>query len=115
LTGARHAHESVTNDPQAPGFVVAWLYRPRPDVVAEFERAYGSDGPWAELFGHSSEYLGTDLYRDGDAYLVLDRWRSEDGHASFQQAFRDAYGALSARTEVLHREETKLGAFVPVR
>jgi hypothetical protein len=105
----------VTNDPQAPGFVVAWLYRPRPDAVDEFERVYRSDGPWAELFAHSGEYLGTELFRDGDAYLVLDRWRSPEAHDRFQREFGEEYGALSARSERFHREETKLGAFVAVR
>jgi heme-degrading monooxygenase HmoA len=104
----------VTNDPPAPGFVVAWLYRPRPHAVDEFERAYGSEGPWAELFRRNTEYLGTELYRDGDTYLVLDRWRSQDGLDRFQQAFGGEYAALSADTEGLYREETKLGAFVRV-
>ncbi len=104
----------MTNDPQAPGFVVTWLYRPRPGEVDEFERVYGSDGPWAELFGRSPGYLGTELYRDGDAYLVLDCWDSRDAHDRFQRTFDAEYGVLSTRSERLHEEETKLGAFVRV-
>jgi len=94
---------------------VAWLYRPRPAELDEFERVYGSDGPWAELFGRSGGYLGTELYRDGDAYLVLDRWDSQGAHERFQRTFGAEYGDLSARSERLHRAETKLGAFVRVR
>ena len=115
MTGARHAHETVTNDPQAPGFVVAWLYRPRPDVVGEFERAYGSDGPWAELFARGGGYLGTELYVDGDTYLVLDRWDSRDDHDRFQRTFGAEYSDLSERSERLHREEKRLGSFGRVR
>lgn len=94
---------------------MAWLYRPRPDAVDEFERAYRSDGPWAVLFARNAEYLGSELYRNGDAYLVLDRWRSPDAHERFHQDFAEEYGDLSARSERLHQEETKLGAFVAVR
>jgi len=101
----------VTKDPQAAGFVVAWLYRPRPGVVGEFERAYGSDGPWGELFARAGGYLGTELYVDGDTYLVLDRWDSQDAHDRFEQTFGAEYGELSERSERLHQEETRLGSF----
>jgi heme-degrading monooxygenase HmoA len=106
----------VTNDRQAAGFVVAWLYRAWPDRRAEFERVYGPDGTWAGLFRRGKGYLGTELYRGGDAYLVLDRWRSEGEHARFEQAFADEYALLSTESEGLYREETRLGAFgrVPV-
>ena len=95
--------------------MVAWLYRPRAGEVAAFERVYGSDGPWAALFGRGDGYLGTELYRGDNAYLVLDRWDSSDAHEHFQRTFGAEYSELSARSKPLHRKETKLGAFVRVR
>jgi heme-degrading monooxygenase HmoA len=101
----------VTNDPQAAGFVVAWLYRPRPERRAEFERVYGPDGAWAALFRRGEGYLGTELFGDGESYLVLDRWGSRDAHDRFGRAFEAEYAALSAESERLYIEETRLGAF----
>ena len=104
----------MTNDPQAAAFVVAWLYRPRPEALAEFERTYGPDGKWAELFARGEGYLGSELYGDGETYFLLDRWRSKADFDGFSRAFGDEYEALSAETERLYREETELGAFVAV-
>jgi heme-degrading monooxygenase HmoA len=104
----------VTDDPQAAGFVVAWLYRTRPEQRAEFERAYGPDGVWAALFRRGEGYLGTELFRAVETYLVLDRWASEGEHEQFARGFGGEYEALSAQSEGLYDEETRLGAFVRV-
>jgi Antibiotic biosynthesis monooxygenase len=104
----------VTDDPQAAGFVVAWLYRTRPGQRAEFERAYGPDGVWAVLFRRGEGHLGTELFRDDETYLVLDRWASRDEHERFGLVFGGEYEALSAESEGLYHEETRLGAFARV-
>jgi heme-degrading monooxygenase HmoA len=85
----------------------------RPDRRADFELVYGPDGTWAQLFARDRDFLGTELLREADRYLVLDRWRSADAYARFGQAFASEYEALSAETEALYLEETRLGAFAP--
>jgi heme-degrading monooxygenase HmoA len=104
----------VTEDPHTPGFVVAWLYRPRPERRADFERVYGPHGAWAARFRLGEGFLGTALYGDGRTYLVLDSWRSRDAHDSFRQAFAGEYDALSTTAAGLYVEETRLGGFGPV-
>ena len=101
----------MTNDPQAAGLVVAWLYRARPERREDFEHAYGPDGVWARLFAGSDGFLGTELRRDRDRYLVLDRWRSAEAYERFGRVFESEYAALSAETRQLYLEETRLGAF----
>jgi heme-degrading monooxygenase HmoA len=101
----------VTNDPQSTGLVVAWLYRARPERREDFERVYGPEGVWARLFARSDGFLGTELRRDGDRYLVLDQWRSAEAYERFGRVFESEYAALSAETRPLYLEETRLGAF----
>ena len=101
----------MTRHPQDAEFVVAWLYRAKPDRQREFEQVYGSDGAWAALFRLEEGYLGTDLHGDGESYLVVDRWRSRGAHERFHLAFAEEYAALSTESEALYREETRIGAF----
>jgi heme-degrading monooxygenase HmoA len=92
---------------------VVWSYRVAPGRDAEFERLYGADGAWAQLFRRSTDYLGTDLYRDTrqpDRYLTVDRWTSRAAYEAFLQAARADYAALDARGDALTVEETRLGA-----
>jgi len=92
---------------------VAWSYRVAPGRDVEFERLYGADGDWAQLFRRSTDYLGTDLYRDTmqpDRYLTVDRWTSRAAYEAFLQAALADYAALDARGDALTVEETRLGA-----
>lgn len=91
---------------------VVWSYRVAPGRDAEFERLYGADGDWAQLFRRSTDYLGTDLYRDTaqpDRYLTVDRWTTRAAYEAFLQAARADYAALDARGDALTVEETRLG------
>ena len=67
------------------------------DCAAEFERIYGQDGQWAELFRRSSEYLGTELVRDvgrSGKYLTIDRWTSREAFQRFKQQYGMEYAEL---------------------
>jgi len=91
---------------------ILWRYRVRPEHTQEFERVYGPDGDWAQLFRRAEGYLGTELLSgSGGDYLTIDRWRSPDDFAAFQQSHGEAYAALDARTEAWTDEETRLGVF----
>lgn len=92
--------------------VVAWRYRVAAGREADFERLYGTGGDWARLFRRSSDYLGTDLYRDTahvDVYLTLDRWTSRAAYDDFLRHAHDDYAALDARGDALTVEEECLG------
>ena len=68
-------------------FVVVWQFEISEEKIAAFEAAYSPQGAWAQLFGASPEYRGTELLRDAyipGNYLTIDRW------ASAPSAFRSA-------------------------
>lgn len=88
-------------------FIIVWEYTVREEHRAAFEREYGPDGAWAELFRGDADYLGTDLVR-GDAageYLTIDRWASRAAFDRFMRERRDAYERLDASLASLTESE----------
>ena len=91
-----------------------WKFRPPPGREEEFALAYGGDGVWAALFGRARGYLGTTLYRPGEAggwWLTVDRWNSADDFDAFGEAHGDAYRVLDAELEGVAGEEEFVGTF----
>lgn len=97
----------------AAPLVLVWEYQVPAAHVAEFERRYGPDGEWAQLFRRGAGYLGTTLLRDPDApgrYVTLDRWRSAHDWLAFKSAHAVEYAALDAVCDALTTSERSLGA-----
>ena len=95
-------------------YCIAWEFRVRPEAVAEFERHYGPEGSWAQLFRSAPGYLGSQLLADASTrglYLTIDRWRSEKEYDSFRRANAGGYAALDAQFEKLTLEERELGRY----
>jgi len=97
-----------------PGYLALWEFHVKPEARAEFERAYGPEGDWAQLFGKSPDYRGTELLRDPSGsgrYLTLDRWASRDAFLQFKREFQSEYAALDRQCEALTERESLLGEF----
>jgi heme-degrading monooxygenase HmoA len=91
-----------------------WEFRVAPEARAEFERHYGADGSWSQLFRRAEGYLGTHLLQDRadpGRFLTLDRWRSDADHRAFRTAFAQEYAALDRLCEALTLSETALGEY----
>ncbi len=100
----------VSTDP----FVYIWAYRVSPQRADEFRRLYGPEGAWVQLFRQAPGYLGTELFRDrddGDRYLSIDRWESEEAFRHFRSRFAEEFERLDSDGEQLTFEETPLGEF----
>ena len=93
-------------------FVTVWKFIVKPENAAEFERHYGPDGSWGQLFRRAPGYIRTELYRgEGGEYLTLDYWETPETYLEFKQAMGDEYAALDARLESLtEREEPIVSA-----
>ena len=95
-------------------FVVVWQFEIAEEKVADFEAAYGPEGAWAQLFGRSEKYLGTELLRDAyvpGAYLTIDRWASEEDFRAFRKEHDGEYEALDRACDALTAKETRVGAY----
>ena len=91
-----------------------WEFQVKPDAISAFEATYGPDGAWAQLFHHSTDYLGTDLIRDLDhpeRYLTIDRWTSREALHQFKHDHQSAYQELDLQCESLTEREFFLGEF----
>jgi heme-degrading monooxygenase HmoA len=96
------------------GFVTVWEFRPRPGMEAEFEKAYGSNGIWAQLFVQEEGFIATELNRDlkdPSRYLTLDFWVSRDAFERFRDAHVSEYQAIDQHCEALTAGEKALGMF----
>lgn len=92
-------------------YVILWTYDVPVDAAAEFIAAYGADGDWAQLFAKGAGFIGTELYQDGQRFVTIDRWVSEDAFNAFQAAFGDQYKTLDVKVAHLSRSQTRIGAF----
>ncbi|MGH8285612.1 MAG: antibiotic biosynthesis monooxygenase family protein [Steroidobacteraceae bacterium] len=72
----------------------------RPAHEAEFERCYGADGAWVELFRRAPGYIDTRLLKDRSVagrYITIDRWRNEESFRAFRSQYAQAYGLKRKR------------------
>ena len=88
-----------------------WEYEVADSAAADFERVYGAQGAWAQLFSSSDGFEGTELFASvshSGRYLTVDRFRDGASWQRFQAEHRDAYLALDAETSGLTVWEREL-------
>jgi heme-degrading monooxygenase HmoA len=81
---------------------------------AEFERAYGPDGEWAEFFRAGPGYVGTELLRDVEnpgRYLVIDRWDSREAYQQFVESRGEEYMRRVDESAFQYDSELRFGTF----
>jgi len=94
-----------------------WEFVVKDGLNADFEKFYGADGDWAELFRRGSGYLKTDLIRDqfnSQRYLTIDHWRCREDYSEFRRAFDSAFEQLDKHCEGLTVQESKIGEFTKI-
>jgi heme-degrading monooxygenase HmoA len=94
--------------------VIMWKFVVKPDKIHDFVAAYKATGDWAKLFGLANGYEGTELLSSTDSadrFVTIDRWRSLDDFARFQQQFGEQYRTLDRQLEGFTLSERKLGTF----
>jgi quinol monooxygenase YgiN len=95
-------------------YVIIWQFQARADRLSEFEKFYGSNGIWAELFQKAEGFLGTELVRHHESptrFLTIDRWASRQAYEDFQATWNDAYRELDAQCDDLTEKERLLGKY----
>jgi len=93
---------------------VLWQFRARPEKIEQFERDYGPEGVWAQLFRRSPQYDRSVLLRDPAepaSYIVIDIWQDEASYQAFKEEFHEEYQRIDRECEALTLEETPLGIF----
>jgi heme-degrading monooxygenase HmoA len=99
------------------GYLIIWEFQVRAGMEKGFERVYGSDGDWAQLFSPDESYFGTHLVRSRNGertYVTLDFWRSQQDYDRFRKRHFVKYTALDQQCEDLTESEREIGEFVRV-
>lgn len=100
------------------GYTYIWEFIVEADFRKEFERCYGVNGLWVQLFQRAPGYQDTLLLRDrthSERYLTIDRWQSEEAYKNFRKAFSREYEQLDGACSRLTLRETSLGTFEAIR
>ena len=95
-------------------FVYVWEYIVKAEKKSAFERIYGADGDWANLFNRDAGYLGTELHQDISnnlRYLTVDYWVSKKARDNFREKFSVEFERLDEKCESLTEREIFLGDF----
>jgi quinol monooxygenase YgiN len=93
---------------------IAWVIEAQPERLLEFQKAYGMNGDWVQLFRKAEGYIETALMRDTEnvnRFLIIDRWHDLSSFDSFKRRYEMAYNELDHRCEEITRLETKVGTF----
>jgi heme-degrading monooxygenase HmoA len=93
---------------------IVWSFDVKPEQVKAFERVYGPQGEWIQLFGRAPGFAGSELRRETDRvghYLTIDRWQSRADYQQFQDAFGSEYDRLDTKCKRMADVETKIGDF----
>jgi heme-degrading monooxygenase HmoA len=104
----------IQQEVRQPEFVVVWEFQVKAGKSDEFERVYGPDGDWAQLFRKGEGYRRTELIRDLEAegrYLTIDFWASREGYLRFSEENQAEYRAIDEKCESLTQAEALLGTF----
>jgi len=95
-------------------FVYIWEYIVKDEFIAEFEKVYGSNGDWVQLFQKASGYLATDLHQDAsntNRFITIDFWETKDDRDNFITRFSKEYKILDGYCESFTEQETLIGDF----
>ena len=95
-------------------FVTLWEFEVKSGSEELFERTYGPDGEWAQLFRRDARYRGTRLLRVVGAervYVTMDEWESRAAYEEFREKFAAEYEELDRECEGLTVKERHLGQY----
>jgi hypothetical protein len=105
-------NSSITSS--GSGQVYLWEYTVKAGSVEQFERTYGPEGEWAQLFQKSAAYRGTLLLRDPVQplrFVTIDFWNSDLEYQRFKKEQSKQYAELDRKCDALTVEETFLGGY----
>lgn len=91
-----------------------WQYYVKVEFIEEFEKIYGLEGAWVQLFKKGTGYKGTELLHDCSnerRFLTIDSWISKSAFDKFRKEFAAEFKELDKICEALTEDEIFLGAF----
>jgi len=94
--------------------VILWEFEVKSGSEERFQRAYGPEGAWVQLFRRDPYFQGTQLLPDPSRphyYFTLDFWDSENAYHAFLDRNREAYEELDRSSEGLTLRQRRILSF----
>ena len=91
-----------------------WRYNVRDEYLAEFMKAYASDGDWARMFQRCQGYIKTELKHDIDnpqKFVTVDFWQSHSAFTAMKITISDEYKKLDMQCDAYTFSENHIGIF----
>lgn len=95
-------------------YCVVWQYEVENEKQSSFEKEYGDEGAWFQLFSTSRHYKGSQLSKcvnKNEMYLLMDWWEDATTYDAFLKENETTYTDLSKQLASLYKKETRLGEF----
>lgn len=95
-------------------YLYIWKFQVVLGRETKFQRIYGPEGEWVQLFKQGAGYIQTLLLKDLDVpgiYTTVDVWESEAAYQSFKKKFAAEFEALDKYCENLTEREVLVGRF----
>lgn len=92
-------------------YVILWKYKVGTNFKNEFEKLYGNDGDWVKLFQKSPHYFGTELIKNQEFYITVDRWNSKEKYEEFLSLNKSEFEIIDKKGEALTETENLIGKF----
>ena len=92
-------------------FVVLWEFEVKLGSENRFEKVYGAQGEWADLFGSDRSYRETRLLRDAARaliYVTMDFWDTREAYEKFVETHSAEYQALDTACQRLTQSERRI-------
>lgn len=100
--------------PESWGYLIVWDFRVPIEKQPRFEKVYGPEGTWVQLFRRGEGYLESELVQDlqqRGRYLTLDFWTSRSAYKLFREQNLAEYEDIDEQCEQLIDAEIKVGEF----
>ncbi len=92
-------------------YVILWEFQVRPGCEEVLLAVNRPDGAWGRFFRRDSAYLGTEVLREGNRIVTIDRWASQTAYTAFRNANLAEYDAIDRELEHLTEHERHIGFF----
>ena len=95
-------------------YTIIWKYKIKAEFEDIFEKEYGTNGAWYNLFEESEDYRGSILYKSQEevnSYFLMDTWTTKESYEAFKKSCDEIYRKLSSQFEYLYETEEKIGTF----
>jgi heme-degrading monooxygenase HmoA len=93
---------------------IVWEFQVPKGQEVEFEKHYGPEGTWVELFRCDRSFKGTSLLRDREdirRYLTIDCWVDLASYEAFRVHYAKEYQTIDSQMERLTSAEKRIGVF----